>query len=119
MTGAGNKAGDPPRQVDVPPEAATEARRTLSIIWLVPIAAAAIGDRHHVTGHVAEGLEAGQTKVKYKDVEVGSVERIRFGEDLSNVVVTAKLDKEMEPYLTDSTRFWVVPTTMPNCGRNF
>jgi paraquat-inducible protein B len=56
----------------------------------------------------AEGLEAGKTKVKYKDVELGQVETIRFNPDLSRVLVTAELVKEAAPYLTENTRFWVV-----------
>jgi paraquat-inducible protein B len=56
----------------------------------------------------ADGLVAGKTKVKYKDVEVGLVEDIRFGKDLANVIVTTNLHPEMRPYLTDSTNFWVV-----------
>lgn len=102
------------------PEAAIQARRTLSIVWLVPIAALGIagwlvykaitekGPVVTILFSSAEGLEAGQTKVKYKDVEVGSVDSIRFGEKLSHVVVTVSLDKEMRPYLTDGARFWVV-----------
>jgi paraquat-inducible protein B len=56
----------------------------------------------------ADGLEAGKTKVKYKDVELGQVETIRFNADLSRVLVTAELVKEAQPYLTENTRFWVV-----------
>jgi paraquat-inducible protein B len=56
----------------------------------------------------AEGLEAGKTKVKHKDVEVGQVETVRFNADLSRVLVTAELVKEAGPYLTENTRFWVV-----------
>jgi paraquat-inducible protein B len=46
--------------------------------------------------------------VKYKDVELGHVETIRFNADLSRVLVTAELVKEAAPYLTKNTRFWVV-----------
>ena len=56
----------------------------------------------------AEGLEAGKTKIKYKDVEIGQVDAITFGKDLSHVMVSAELNKGTVPYLTDKTRFWVV-----------
>jgi paraquat-inducible protein B len=102
------------------PEAVVQTRRQISIVWLVPIVAILIGGWLAYKGlsekgpvvtlsfESAEGLEAGKTKVKYKDVEIGQVETIRFNTDLSRVIVTAELVKEAEPYLTENTRFWVV-----------
>jgi hypothetical protein len=40
--------------------------------------------------------EAGKTKVKYKDVEIGG-HGITLGKDLSHVVVTAELHKDATP----------------------
>ena len=57
---------------------------------------------------LAEGLEAGKTKIKYKDVEIGKVESIRLSDDLGQVIVTADLVKDAERYLTENTRFWVM-----------
>jgi paraquat-inducible protein B len=102
------------------PQALVQTRRQISIVWLVPIVAILIGGWLAYKGlsekgpvvtisfESAEGLEAGKTKVKYKDVEIGLVDTIRFNADLSRVLVTAKLVKETEPYLTENTRFWVV-----------
>jgi len=102
-------------------EAAVKPKRKgLSIVWLVPIVAALIGaglvykavtekgPTITITFQNAEGLEAGKTKVKYKDVEIGEVEHIGVGDDLGHVVVTAQLAKGCEPYLTTRTQFWVV-----------
>ena len=61
-----------------------------------------------ITFKSAEGLQAGKTKIKYKEVEVGQVETIRLNDDLSAVVVTASMVKEMEDHLSENTRFWVV-----------
>ncbi|MCK4728959.1 MAG: MCE family protein, partial [Desulfobacterales bacterium] len=105
---------------DEPPEAVVRTRRQFSIVWVVPLVAALIGawlayraisergPTINITFKSAAGLEAGKTKIKYKDVEVGSVEAIGFTEDLSHVIVTAKLVKESERYLTEYTQFWVV-----------
>lgn len=102
------------------PEAVVQKKRQISIVWVVPIVAILIGGWLAYKGlsekgpivtisfESAEGLEAGKTKLKYKDVEVGQVETIRFNEDLSRVIITAELVKEAEPYLTENTRFWVV-----------
>jgi len=102
------------------PKAVVQSKRQISIVWIVPIAAILIGGWLAYKGlsekgpevtisfESAEGLEAGKTKVKYKDVELGKVKNIRFNEDLSRVLVTAELAKEAAPYLTENTRFWVV-----------
>lgn len=101
-------------------EAVVHTKRTFSIVWVIPLVAALVGawlaykaiseegPTITITFETAEGLEAGKTKVKYKDVEVGKVEAISISEDLSNVVVTAKLVKQAESYLTENTQFWVV-----------
>jgi paraquat-inducible protein B len=102
------------------PEAEVAAKRSFSIVWLVPLVAVLIGGwlaykaysekgpTITISFNTAEGLEAGKTKIKYKDVEVGKVETITLGEDISHVVVTAELVKGSEDYLTENTRFWVV-----------
>ena len=56
----------------------------------------------------AEGLEAGKTQVKYRNVEVGLVDEVALSEDLSHIVVTASLDRTMEPHMKEGTRFWIV-----------
>jgi paraquat-inducible protein B len=114
---------------DVPPvHETTEAipavkvhtKRHISPIWLIPVIALVVGawlaytaisergTTITITFKQAEGLEAGKTKLRYKDVEIGKVEKIRLSPDLSNVAVTAQLVPEVEAYLTDSARFWIV-----------
>lgn len=100
--------------------AQTRARRKLSIVWIVPLVALAIGawlalkaisekgPTITITFATAEGLEAGKTKIKFKDVEIGKVESIVLSEDAARVMVTAKMVKGSEPFLTDQTKFWVV-----------
>jgi paraquat-inducible protein B len=102
------------------PQAVVQRKKQISVVWIVPLAAILIGGWLAYKGlsekgpevtisfESAEGLEAGKTKIKYKDVEVGQVKTIRFNADLSRVLVTAELVKEAEPYLTENTRFWVV-----------
>jgi paraquat-inducible protein B len=101
-------------------EAVVSTRRRPSIVWLIPLVAAVVGafvawrtfsergPAIEIAFESAEGLEAGKTPVKYKDVEVGMVEEIHLREDLSAVHVTARMVKSFEPYLKEGTRFWVV-----------
>jgi paraquat-inducible protein B len=101
------------------PEAVVKMKKQFSIVWLVPLVALLIGGwlafkaisekgpTITITFKTAEGLEAGKTKIKYKDVEVGQVESIDLSEDGSHVIVTAQLRKSSERHLTENTRFWV------------
>ena len=114
---------NPPIEPDEPvfSEPVVQARkRQLSLIWLVPVVAALIGGwliyktlsekgpEAVIIFKTAEGLEAGKTKIKFKDVEVGQVTELSLTEDLSQVSVKAQFVKGAEAYLTENTRFWVV-----------
>ena len=105
------------------PEAEVRSRKShfsISIVWLVPLLAVLIGGwlvfkalsekgpEITITFKSAEGLEAGKTKIRYKDVELGQVTAIKLSEDLSEVVLTAELVKEAENFLSVNTRFWVI-----------
>jgi paraquat-inducible protein B len=106
--------------IDDAPAPLLGTSRRFGVIWIVPLIAALIGAWMAVravtqagptiTIHFksAEGLEAGKTRIRYKNVEVGKVETIRLSPDLVNVTVTASMVKDIEPYLTENTRFWVV-----------
>jgi alkylation response protein AidB-like acyl-CoA dehydrogenase len=61
-----------------------------------------------VTFADAGGIQAGNTKVRYKDMEVGEVEDAKLSKDLSHVTVTLRLHSNMEKALTTGTRFWIV-----------
>jgi paraquat-inducible protein B len=92
----------------------------LSVIWLLPLVALMIGawmvyrdysDRGPLVSirfNNAEGIEPKKTRVKYRDVDVGVVESLRFSSDLRQVVAGVRLDKAFKHRVTESTRFWVV-----------
>jgi paraquat-inducible protein B len=100
--------------------AKAQSKRGISIIWIVPLVALVIGGwlafkairekgpTITITFVNAEGLEAGKTKIRYRDVTIGQVEKITLTKDISKVTVTAKLVRGIDHYLTDKTKFWVV-----------
>ena len=55
----------------------------------------------------APGLEAGKTKIKFKDVQVGTIQDIQLDKNLSGVVVTAEMVKQSEQFHSENSRFWV------------
>ncbi len=95
-------------------------RRSFQLVWVIPIVAVLVGgwlavksvlDKGPtitITFKTAEGLEAGKTKIKYKNIDIGEVTSIGFTQDLSHVVVTAELKKGAEPHLVEDVRFWIV-----------
>jgi paraquat-inducible protein B len=101
-------------------EAVIEPRRGPSLVWLVPLVALLLGawlvfkalsekgPTITIVFDSAAGIVAGKTRIKYKQVEAGLVERVELSDDLQRVIVTATLAKELEPYLTEETRFWTV-----------
>ena len=115
---------DAPRTPDLPdlPEAVSAPRRRWApqLIWIIPIvavlagawlAAKAILERGPtitISFQTGEGLEAGKTKIKYKDVDVGLVKDIALAADRKRVVATAELVKGAADLLVEDTRFWAV-----------
>lgn len=111
----------PPRPP--PPPAAvvqTKAERPFQVIWLIPLVAAAIaaylvyqtlsnrGPEISVSFPTASGLVVGQTKVRYKAVDLGTVRDVRLSPDLASVEVRIDMTQAAAHTLTDGARFWVV-----------
>jgi paraquat-inducible protein B len=61
-----------------------------------------------ITFEDAEGLDAGHTPIRYKSVQVGTVEDISLSGDMSKVVVSARMQRKIGNSLNDKTSFWVV-----------
>jgi paraquat-inducible protein B len=104
---------------DLPPLARTSTRRHLSAIWVIPLIAVAIGiwlawdtlskegPTIEVNFQTAEGLQVGQSQLKFKDIIFGTVKELRLSDDHARVVVTIATTSQATPLLTDSTVFWI------------
>lgn len=105
----------------LPPPALRRAPRwQFSLIWLVPLVAALVGASLLVRAWLqagptitlsfksAEGLEAGRTEVRFKDVVIGKVRRIDLSEDFGSVRVTVDLERDAQRVAVDDSRFWIV-----------
>ena len=102
------------------PEPEVRHRSGLPIVWLVPLVVLAVaawliwttlaekGPVITISFQTAEGIEAGKTRIRYKNIEIGRVETLRFGEDFSHVVLTVQMAHGMDGFLRRGTRFWVV-----------
>lgn len=95
-------------------------RSPISLIWIVPLVAVLIGIGLAVSAILqrgpeielkfasADGLEVHKTKLKYKEVAVGTVTSIALSDDQHSAEVTVQMDKRAAPLLVDDSRFWVV-----------
>ena len=98
----------------------TPRERGFSPIWIIPIVALLIGlfliyrviseagPSVTISFNEASGIEAGKTKVRFKDVVIGEVTEVDIDDDLSGVTVTVSMVSNTSQYMTDKSRFWVV-----------
>ena len=102
------------------PQANIRRKTRFSFVWILPIVAAVVGaylafttlsqrgPEIVITFKGADGLTAGQTKVRHKAVDLGTITSIHLADDMSHVIVHVRMNSEADPYLTDHARFWVV-----------
>lgn len=107
------------RNTDIP-QAQIKLGRSFSAIWVVPLltlimggwlvyaALSEKGPTITIAFENANGLVAGKTLIKFKDVEVGKITQIELNQDLSGIIATAEMNKDATPYMTENTHFWVV-----------
>lgn len=101
-------------------EAVVTRRRRLPAVWVIPLVAALLGlwmIYHEISSRgpvvtlsfqTAEGIEAGKTVVKSRNVAFGVVESVVLSPDRESVSVTLQLDPGAERFLHEDTQFWVV-----------
>jgi paraquat-inducible protein B len=112
MSESGTKSGGAAKAV-------VARRKGISPIWLIPIIVAVVaaslayqaiqerGIKVVVIFESAEGLTAGKSVVKYRDVEIGSVDQISF-RDVDHVEVHCSINKGAVPFVTEDSKWWVV-----------
>ena len=102
------------------PAARDRRHRWMAAVWIVPIAAAAIvlwlawrtlygqGPEITISFRTADGLEAKQSVIQHRGVPVGRVESLQLTEDLSRVIVHARVTRSVADSLNENTRFYIV-----------
>lgn len=116
----------PPQPPD--PVLARSNRLRLSLVWTVPIIAVIVGavlvvrallqtgPEIEIEFRSAEGLEAGRTEVRYKEVMVGRVKAVNLSPDRQRVLVRVGLVKSAAGLAVEDTRFWVVRPRIGTAG---
>jgi paraquat-inducible protein B len=108
-----------PMAADIP-NARMKKRPKISLLWLVPVIAAAvacwlvfeslkkIGPAITIQFNDGNGLAANQTVVRYRGVQVGSVQSVQLTPDARHVEVHARLDRSAADLAREDSIFWIV-----------
>lgn len=111
------------KDAPVPPDLARariEKRHWFSLVWVVPVAAAIVAgwlvfDRVRRAGPLitilfpsGDGVQAGQTALRYRGVRVGGVKEVQLTSDARQVEVKARLDRSAKTLAREGSIFWVV-----------
>lgn len=111
---------------DLKPKIQTTKRLHFNSIWLVPLVALVVagwmlyqnwasqGPTIEVIAPNAEGISAGKTKVKARNVDVGEVTGIHLSDDYNHAVISIQMNSGTSQMLRDDTKFWVIK---PRIGR--
>ncbi len=95
-------------------------RRRASVVWIIPLLAAAVaigiavqrimteGPMITILFRDAAGVQAGKTALRYKSVDIGQVSAVALTDRFSKVQVTVKVDRSAEGLMVQDTRFWIV-----------
>ena len=91
------------------PRATARRSRRISVIWIIPLVAVAIGgwlawDTLSKEGPTitisfdsGEGLQAGQSQLKFKDIVFGTVKSLELAPDHTHVIVTVATTRQAKP----------------------
>ncbi len=111
--------------VETPPKVEISRTRKrgvsgIAFVWIIPLLALVVAlgvawQSYNARGPViivtfkdGSGIAAGETKLKYRDIEVGEVEEVGFSEGLGEVEVHIRLSKGISEYVDASSVFWII-----------
>ncbi len=102
------------------PEPLVEKGRGFSLIWVIPIVAILVGAgigidaiRNRgvqvvITFPTADWVEPTKTKIRYLNIDVGTVDRVRLNTKGDGVVLHSTLGPGAKKYLNEGANFWLV-----------
>ncbi|MGB0467891.1 MAG: intermembrane transport protein PqiB [Pontibacterium sp.] len=103
-------------------------RKSLSPIWFIPLLALLIagwlafnawqaaGPLIEIEFNDAAGITVEKTHVRYRDVDIGTVKKIRLSDDFKTVRVSVEMEAHVAPLITDQSNFWVVSPRVSRSG---
>ncbi len=113
---------------DIPYVEESKGFKVAFSIWLIPITAllialwlayahyAKLGPLIEITFEKNQGLKSGQSQIRYRDIPIGTVEKISLMDEGDKVKVTARIEKEAIDFLNEKARFWIVNAEVGSGG---
>ena len=113
------------RQYNAPRVKESRGIQILTTVWLVPLIAmiialwlgyqyyAKIGSTIQISFRSNAGLVENQSLIKMRDVTIGMVTHISLSDNGKGVIIKARMNKEINNYLNEKAKFWIVH---PNVG---
>jgi len=108
------------RKYNAPKVKESRGIHLLTTIWLVPLIAliialwlafqyyAKIGAMIEITFKSNAGLIENQSPIKMRNVTVGIVKKISLSKEGDGVIIQARMNREVDPYLNNKAKFWIV-----------
>lgn len=102
--------------------------KRVSYIWFLPFIALLVAGwmlyQHHIkqgqtifiTMKDAEGIVAGKTEIKVRNVRIGFIDSLRLEVDQNTVVARARIDNEYADILAEDSQLWVVKPRIDESG---
>ncbi|WP_068713211.1 intermembrane transport protein PqiB [Vibrio tritonius] len=103
-------------------------RFSFNPVWVVPLLALFVaawmlyqdwdsqGPQVTIVANNADGIEAGKTKVKVHNVDIGEVTQVRLSDDFEHAIITIDLHKGSDKLLRQDTKFWVIKPRVGTAG---
>jgi len=102
--------------------------KSVSKVWFIPIVAILValwmvyyqwsteGPLITIEFKTAEGMQAGKTKIKSRNVDIGEVTEIRLNDKSDGVQITARMSNSAKHLLVADSKFWVVSPQITHTG---
>lgn len=106
--------------MDAPKPVIKKVRWRFSLVWLVPIIAAAatgywlfdyrqkLGPEITISFDEINGLYREETKIRHRGVEVGQVSSITLSDNHQHAIISARLHRKYADLARDGSQFWIV-----------
>jgi len=105
-----------------------ESKPKFTVIWIIPIIALLItawmlfkyqadqGHTIYIKMTTADGITAGKTEVKVRNVKVGLVKRLELDLSHNGVLAKVQIENQYGDLLTEDAKFWVVKPRIDQSG---
>lgn len=109
-------------------QTAKTKKNNTSFLWILPLLALGMGlylaythiiaqgPKITITFKNAEGLEADKTKIRFKELDIGTITELNLSADHTKVIAKAQMSHDAIPLLKEDSKLWVVKPRVSASG---